>query len=117
MSHASNVSQENLWNNWLGEWKPPPYFSKTILHHIKHSVDGMLSTGFIGTLTDIQRESLQERDHRKDYQVNAVYVSSTVILYGRIHDQQEKTFTVFVDYRTYEVSLVSVPVGYDPPDL
>lgn len=52
-----------------------------------------------------------------DYQVNAAYVSSTVILYGRIHDQQEKTFTVFVDYRTYEVSLVSVPVGYDPPDL
>lgn len=64
MSHASTVSQENPWNNWLGEWKLPLYFSKTVLHHIKHFVDGMLSTRFTGTLTDIQRESLQERDRR-----------------------------------------------------
>ncbi|MBJ6362628.1 transposase [Paenibacillus sp. GCM10012307] len=42
----------------------PLYFSKPVLHHIKHFVSGMLSSGFTGTLTDIHRESLQERDRR-----------------------------------------------------
>lgn len=64
MSHTSTLSQEKHWNNRLAEWKLPLYFSKPALHHIKHFVDGMLSTGFTGTLTDIHRESLQERDRR-----------------------------------------------------
>lgn len=64
MSHTYNLSQQNHWNNRLDEWKLPLYFSKPVLHHIQHFVDGMLSTGFTGTLTDIHRESLQERDRR-----------------------------------------------------
>jgi hypothetical protein len=64
MSHTSTLSQENHWNNCWDEWKLPLYFSKPALHHIKHFVDGMLSTGYTGTLTDIHRESLQERDRR-----------------------------------------------------
>lgn len=64
MSHTYILSQENHWNNRFEEWKLPLFFSKPALHHIKHFVDGMLSTGFTGTLTDIQRESLQERDRR-----------------------------------------------------
>ncbi len=58
MSHTSTLSQENHWNNRLDDWKLPLYFSKPALHHIKHFVDGMLSTGYTGTLTDIHRESL-----------------------------------------------------------
>ncbi|MGG1619413.1 hypothetical protein [Paenibacillus sp. NRS-1781] len=64
MSHTYTLSQQNHWNNRLDEWKLPLYFSKPVLHHIKHFVDGMLSTGFTGTLTDIHRKSLQERDRR-----------------------------------------------------
>ncbi|GGH46486.1 transposase [Paenibacillus silvae] len=64
MSHTSTLSQQNYWNNRWNEWKLPFYFSKPALHHIKHFVDGMLSTGYTGTLTDIHRESLQERDRR-----------------------------------------------------
>lgn len=64
MSHTYTLSQSNPWNNRLDEWKLPLYFSKPALHHIKHFVDGMLSTGFTGTLTDIHRESLHERDRR-----------------------------------------------------
>lgn len=72
---AFNVSQENPWNNWLGGWKPPPYFSKSILHHIKHFVDGMLSTGFTGTLTIFNEKAYRYEIAEKDYQVNAAYVS------------------------------------------
>lgn len=64
MSHTYILSQQNHWNNHLDAWKLPLYFSKPVLHHIRHFVDGMLSTGFTGTLTDIHRESLQERDRR-----------------------------------------------------
>ncbi|MBO2943645.1 transposase [Paenibacillus sp. F411] len=42
----------------------PLYFTKPALRHIHHFVDGMLSAGFTGTLTDIHRESLHERDRR-----------------------------------------------------
>ncbi|WP_340400506.1 transposase [Paenibacillus sp. FSL H8-0079] len=64
MSLTSTLSHENHWNNRLNEWKLPLYFSKPVLQHIKYFVDGMLSNGFTGTLTDIHRESLQERDRR-----------------------------------------------------
>jgi hypothetical protein len=52
-----------------------------------------------------------------DYQVNAAYVTSTIILYGRIHGEKDKAFTIFVDYRTYKVILALVPPEYDPPNL
>lgn len=48
----------------MEQWKLPLYFSKPVLHHIKHLVDGMLSTRFTGTLTDTHRESLQDRDRK-----------------------------------------------------
>ncbi|MMZ55816.1 hypothetical protein D1872_176830 [compost metagenome] len=64
MSHTYTLSQQNHWNNRSEQWKLPLYFSKLVLHHIKHFVDGMLSTGFSDTLTDIHRESLQDRDRR-----------------------------------------------------
>lgn len=40
------------------------YFSKPVVNHIVHFVDGMLSDGFTGTLSDIRRESLHNRDRR-----------------------------------------------------
>ncbi|WP_025683922.1 IS701 family transposase [Paenibacillus maysiensis] len=64
MSHTIKLTQQSHWNNLFKQWKLPLYFTKPALHHIKYFVDGMLSTGFTGTLTDIHRESLQDRDRR-----------------------------------------------------
>ncbi|MBG9791697.1 transposase [Paenibacillus dendritiformis] len=64
MSHTYTLTQHRHWNNIFRQWKLPLYFSKSVLNHITHFVDGMLSSGFTGTLTDIHRESLHHRDRR-----------------------------------------------------
>ncbi|MBJ6361094.1 transposase [Paenibacillus sp. GCM10012307] len=64
MSHTYTLTQQNHWNNLFQQWKLPLYFTKPVLHHIRYFVDGMLSLGFSRTLTDIHRESLQDRDCR-----------------------------------------------------
>ncbi|WP_232696535.1 hypothetical protein [Brevibacillus daliensis] len=64
MSHMYTLSQHHNWNNIFRQWKLPLYFSKSVLNHITHFVNGVLSQGFSGTLTDIHRESLHNRDRR-----------------------------------------------------
>lgn len=64
MSHTHTLAQHLNWYNIFREWKLPLYFSKSVLNHISHFVDGMLSEGFTGTLTNIHRESLHNRDRR-----------------------------------------------------
>ncbi|MGG1619409.1 hypothetical protein [Paenibacillus sp. NRS-1781] len=58
MSHTYTVTQQQEWHNLFAAWKLPLYLSKPALKHVIHFVDGMLSSGFTGTLTDIHRESL-----------------------------------------------------------
>jgi hypothetical protein len=64
MSHTYTLTQHLNWNNIFQQWKLPLYFSKSVRNHIVHFVDGMLSRGFTGTLADIHRESLHNRDRR-----------------------------------------------------
>jgi hypothetical protein len=64
MPHAYTLAQHRNWNNIFRQWKLPLYFSKSVLNHITHFVDGMLSSGFTGTLTDLHREILHHRDGR-----------------------------------------------------
>ncbi|QDX93992.1 hypothetical protein EEL30_17855 [Brevibacillus laterosporus] len=62
MSHTFKVAhQENL-SNILRDWKLPPYFSKPVMNHMLHYLDGILSRDFTGTLTDMYRESRHNRD-------------------------------------------------------
>lgn len=64
MSHTFTLAQNHNWNNIFRQWNLPLYFSKSVLNHITHFVDGMLSQGFTGCLSDIHRESLHNRDRR-----------------------------------------------------
>lgn len=64
MSHTYKLRQQHHWNNLFGAWKLPLYFTKPVPHHIKHTVEGMLSSRFTGTLIDIHRERLHHRDRR-----------------------------------------------------
>lgn len=54
--------QEEIYNG-LVEWKLPFYFSKPVINHLTHFVDGMLSIGFSGKLTEIHSFSHQKK-HR-----------------------------------------------------
>ncbi len=64
MSHTYTLTQQHHWYNLFQQWNLPLYFTKPVLHHIQHFVDGMLSAGFTGTLTDIHRESFHDRNRR-----------------------------------------------------
>lgn len=54
--------QEEIYNG-LAEWNLPFYFSKPVIHHLTHFIDGMLSIGFTGKLTEIHSFSHQKK-HR-----------------------------------------------------
>jgi hypothetical protein len=54
--------QEEIYNG-LVDWNLPFYFSKPVLDHLTHFIDGMLSVGFTGKLTEIHSFSHQKK-HR-----------------------------------------------------
>lgn len=54
--------QDEIYNGFI-DWKLPFYFSKPPLNHLAHFVDGILSTGFTGKLTEIHTLSHHKR-HR-----------------------------------------------------
>lgn len=54
--------KEKIYNGLL-EWNLPFYFSKPVLNHLTHFVDGMVSAGFTGKLTEIHTLSHQKK-HR-----------------------------------------------------
>lgn len=59
----NRLSHQNEIYNGFTDWKLPFYFSKPVLNHLSHFVDGMLSTGFTGKLTEIHAFSHHKR-HR-----------------------------------------------------
>lgn len=64
MSHTFRVAHQEELNNILREWKLPLYFTKPVMNHIVHYLDGILSKGCTGTLTEIHREGRHHRDRR-----------------------------------------------------
>ncbi|MCP1187866.1 IS701 family transposase [Priestia flexa] len=54
--------QEEIYNGLI-KWKLPFYFSKPVINHLTHFIDGMLSVGFTGKLTEIHSFSHQKK-HR-----------------------------------------------------
>ncbi|KIV57410.1 hypothetical protein [Aneurinibacillus migulanus] len=51
------VAHQQEINNILRTWRFPLYFSKPVMNHMVHFLDGVMTRGFSGTLTDIHRES------------------------------------------------------------
>lgn len=49
----NRLSHQQEINNGLVNWNLPFYFSKPVLNHLTHFIDGMLSIGFTGKLTEI----------------------------------------------------------------
>lgn len=49
--------------NTLSKWNVPFYFSKPVMNHMVHFIDGALSVGFTGKLTEIHAYSYHKR-HR-----------------------------------------------------
>jgi|GEM_PF-3590964 len=64
MSHTYTVPQPTNWNKLFEQWKFPLYFSKPVLNHLNHFLDGMLAESSAGTLTAIHRHSWHDRDRR-----------------------------------------------------
>lgn len=64
MSLTYTLAQHSTWSNVFQQWRLLVCFFKSVLNHLIHFLDGMLSKGFTGTLTDIHRESLYNRDRR-----------------------------------------------------
>lgn len=59
----NRLSYQGEIDNGFVNCKLPFYFSKPVLNHLSHFVDGMLSTGFTGKLTEIHALSCHKR-HR-----------------------------------------------------
>lgn len=64
MSHTSTLPQPANWNKLFEQWKLPLHFSKPVLNHLQHFLDGMLAEHGVGTLTAIHRHSWHNRDRR-----------------------------------------------------
>ncbi|KIV53674.1 hypothetical protein TS65_20220, partial [Aneurinibacillus migulanus] len=58
------VAHQQEINNILRTWRFPLYFSKPVMNHRVHFLDGVMTRGFSGTLTDIHRESCHSQDRR-----------------------------------------------------
>lgn len=58
------VAHQQEINNILRTWRFPLYFSKPVMNHMVHFLDGVMTRGFSGTLTDIHRESCHSQDRR-----------------------------------------------------
>jgi hypothetical protein len=54
--------QAEIYNN-LSQWNAPFYFSKPVINHMVHFIDGALSVGFTGKLTEIHAYS-HHKKHR-----------------------------------------------------
>lgn len=59
----NRLSHQQEINNGFVQWNLPFYFSKPVLNHLTHFIDGMLSIGFTGKLTEIHAFS-HHRKHR-----------------------------------------------------
>ncbi len=64
ISHTYSVAHQQEINNILRKWNFPLCFSKAVMNHMVHFIDGVMTHGFSGTLTDIHRESCHSRNRR-----------------------------------------------------
>jgi hypothetical protein len=64
MSRTYRLAHQQKISNVLQDWCLPFYFSKPVMNHLVHFMDGIMTRGFSGTLTDIHRESCHSQNRR-----------------------------------------------------